>query len=77
MGTVQRFEKETSSTSSIYKLITANGFKRVLALILLISFVNTFYIIFYKLSENSLNGLVSKFALKLQSLPYLNETKNM
>ena len=51
MDTVERFDKERQSNSSIYKIFTTKGFKRALVLILLISFFNIIYVIFYKLSE--------------------------
>ena len=68
MDTVERFDKERQSNSSIYKIFTTKGFKRALVLILLISFFNIIYVIFYKLSENNLNTLFTNFVSKLQGI---------
>ena len=68
MDTIERFESKKGSNSSIYNLITAKGLKCALLLILLISFVNTLYVLFYKMSENSLNNMISSFSVKLQSI---------
>ena len=66
MDTIERFEKDrVSNGSSIYKIFTAKGFKRILLLMILISLLNIIYVLFYKLSENNLNSIFEKINSRL------------
>ena len=66
MDSIERFEKDrVSNGSSIYKIFTAKGFKRILLLMILISLLNIIYVVFYKLSENNLNSIFEKINSRL------------
>ena len=78
MDSVERFEKDRHSNgSSVYKILTTNGFKRILFLILLISLLNIIYVVLYKLSEGNLNTIFERLNNKLKAEPFIsNETLN-
>ena len=67
MDTVERFENDMQREKSIYKKFTTKGFKRTLCLILAISVLNIFYVIFHKLSEGNMNDLFKRIISRIDT----------